>query len=131
MLDRPLVNAVPRHIQPEKFQVYASAELLAAPPWRAGVCFLPQCSRSFEPSRPWQIYCCGECERIGTAELRRWGHRMALPLLAWRMGKYEQHDEGVRDLSRAARRYVSHVQSLWIEDRAHRRAASVGGDDGV
>lgn len=115
-----LANAVPRHYQPEKFQVYAASELQAAPLWRAGICFLPECSREFEPSRTWQMYCCPACERAGTTEMRKWGHRMALPLLAWRAGKYEQNDAGIRDLTRAARRYVTHAQSAWLEDRKRR-----------
>lgn len=120
MLDATPSNAVARHNEPEKFQVYAASELLTAPPWREGICFLPECSRSFTPARSWQMYCCTACERAGTAEMRKWGHRMALPLLTWRMGKYEQQDTGIRDLTRAARRYVTHAQSAWLEDRNRR-----------
>jgi hypothetical protein len=116
-------NGVARHILPERFQTYAHAELSACPPWAAGVCFNPSCGREFAPSRDWQIYCCGPCERTGTTELRAWGHRMALPLLVWRMGKYERAEAGLRDLSRVARRYVGHVQSTWVADRAQRAGA--------
>ena len=47
---------------------------------------------------------------------------MALSALIWRMGKYEQHDAGIRDLTRAARRHVSQVQSAWLADRQARAA---------
>lgn len=120
-----LANAVPRHHAPEDFRTFAALELAATAPWKAGVCFLPQCSRQFEPSRDWQIYCCTACERAGTAELRKWGHRMALSALIWRMGKYERNDAGLRDLTRAARRHVTYVQSAWLADR-QARAASGG-----
>jgi hypothetical protein len=113
-------NAVARHSEPEKFQVYAAPELMAAPPWQEGICFLPECSRPFVPSRDWQMYCCTACERKGMSEMRKWGHRMALPLLVWRMGKYEKKHTGIRDLTRAARRHVTHVQSAWLEDRNRR-----------
>lgn len=120
MLDMSTTNAVSRHNEPEKFQVYASAELLAAPPWKEGICFLPECSKPFTPSRSWQMYCCTECERAGMNEMRRWGHRVALPLLTWRMGKYEKQDTEVQEATRAARRYVTHVQSSWLADRQRR-----------
>ncbi|KMW56961.1 hypothetical protein AIOL_001919 [Candidatus Rhodobacter oscarellae] len=47
---------------------------------------------------------------------------MALSALIWRMGKYEQHDAGIRDLTRSARRHVSQVQSAWLADRQARAA---------
>ncbi|WP_208348731.1 hypothetical protein [Pseudaestuariivita rosea] len=119
----PCANAVARHFEPEKFQVYAQSELLAAPLWTQGICFLPECGQHFVPRRPWQIYCSTACERAGTAELRKWGHRLALSALIWRMGKYEQDDDAVRDLTRAARRHVTHVQSAWLADRQARAAA--------
>ncbi|MGB0661309.1 MAG: hypothetical protein ACPGNV_14185 [Mangrovicoccus sp.] len=98
-------------------QIYAASELLPAPPWREGICFLPECSQPFTPARSWQMYCCTACERAGTAEMRKWGHRMALPLLTWRIGKYEQQDTGIREFTRAVRRYVSRAQSAWLADR--------------
>lgn len=109
--------AVPRHFEPERFQTYAAPELAAAPPWRAGRCFNAGCGADFVPSRDWQIYCCTECERAGVAELRRWGHRMALPLLVWRMGKYAPAESAQGELTRAARRYVAHAQSAWLAER--------------
>jgi len=115
-------NAVARHQIPEDFRTFAHAELVECTPWDEGVCFRPECGRVFEPARSWQIYCCTECERAGTAELRKWGHRMALSLLIWRMGKYEKNDQGVRDLTRAARRHVTHVQSAWLADRQARQS---------
>lgn len=116
-------NAVARHIDPEPFRVFAAAQIEASPPWERGVCFNAACSAAFTPARDWQMYCCRDCERAGVAEQRRWGHRMALPLLVWRMGKYEERDEGLRDLTRAARRYVAHAQSAWL---AERRDAAAG-----
>jgi len=115
-------NAVPRHFEPEDFRTFAEPELRAAPPWQAGICFRPDCRRAFTPRRSWQIYCCTGCERAGTAELRKWGHRMALPLLIWRMGKYEKDEGGICDLTRAARRHVTHMQSAWLADRKARAA---------
>lgn len=112
-------NGVARQALPERFRDYAHAQLQASPPWVPGVCFNPDCGRAFRPARSWQMYCCTACERAGTAEMRAWGHRCALPLLCWRMGKYERDDEALRDLSRAARRYVGQVQSDWL---AHRQA---------
>lgn len=115
-------NAVARHSEPEDFRSFAHQELAASSPWQGGICFNPSCGAAFEPRRSWQIYCCTACERAGTAELRKWGHRMALSALIWRMGKYEQHDAGIRDLTRAARRHVTHVQSAWLADRQARAA---------
>ena len=124
MRDQACANGVARHFLPEDFRTYAAPELAAAPPWGGGVCFNPACGRDFAPARSWQIYCCAGCERQGVAELRRWGHRMALPLLVWRMGKYEAQDEAVRDRTRAARRYVAHAQSAWLAERLQRGAAA-------
>ncbi|WP_306131019.1 hypothetical protein [Roseovarius sp. MMSF_3350] len=120
-------NAVARDLTPEDFRTYAHPEIERSPYWERGVCFLPECSRRFEPSRDWQMYCCTECERAGTAELRKWGHRMALSALVWRMGKYEAENEALRDLARAARRHVTHVQSAWFEDRKARAESSRNG----
>lgn len=113
-------NAVARHKQAERFVDYAFAELDAAPLAAPGVCFHPECSAAFEPSRAWQVYCSTACERAGAAELRKWGHRLALAALAWRVGKYEQNDEPVKARTRAARRFITQVQSEWVEDRARR-----------
>lgn len=120
LLTPPNGNAVTRHNVPEDFRSFAHLELANHSPWQRGVCFNPACGAEFEPSRDWQIYCCTACERAGTAELRKWGHRMALSALIWRMGKYEQHDQGIRNLTRAARRHVTHVQSAWLADRQSR-----------
>ncbi|WP_197919328.1 hypothetical protein [Thiosulfatihalobacter marinus] len=113
-------NAVARHSEPEDFRSFAHQELAVSSPWQGGVCFNPSCGAVFQPRRAWQIYCSTACERVGTAELRKWGHRMALSALVWRMGKYNQHDAGIRDLTRAARRHVTHVQSAWLADRQAR-----------
>jgi len=113
-------NAVARHSAPESFQTYAYRELAACPPWQAGVCFRPECGRAFDLRREWQIYCCTACERAGMAELRKWGHRLALSALIWRMGKHEQTDDAIRARTRAARRHLTHVQSAWLADRRAR-----------
>ncbi len=121
--------AVPRHIVPEAFRDFAFAELTTAPLHWPGICFNPDCARDFTLARDWQMYCCMACERAGTAELRAWGHRMALALLTWRMGKYEARDKAVRARTAAARRYLSQVQSAWLADRQARiaRARQQGG----
>lgn len=110
-------NAVARHDGLERFTTFAARELAASPPWTAGLCFKAGCGARFTPARDWQIYCCTACERAGVAEMRTWGHRMALPLLVWRLGKYEERDKGLRDVTRAARRYVSAAQSAWLAER--------------
>lgn len=121
LMPTPAID-VARHFEPEDFRTFAHPELSASSPWDHGICFNPSCGTAFKPRRSWQIYCCTACERAGTAELRKWGHRMALSALIWRMGKYEQHDAGIRDLTRAARRHVTHVQSAWLADRQARAA---------
>ena len=115
-----VANGVAPHLEPEQFRDFAFSELQAAPPWRAGLCWRPECQRPFDPVREWQIYCCAACAAAGKAEMRKWGHRMALPLLVWRMVKYEQRDAGLIDLRKVSRRYVTQVQSAWLADRAAR-----------
>lgn len=110
-------DAVARRFDPEPFRIYAEPELTACPPWRDGICFNPACGASFSPARSWQIYCCARCEAAGKAEMRRWGHRAALALLVWRLGKYETRDGAVIERTRAARRYVTHIQSSWAQER--------------
>lgn len=124
------VNAVARHNPPEDFRTFVHQELVVSTPWEPGVCFQPECGRRFEPRRDWQIYCCTACERAGTAELRKWGHRMALSALVWRIGKHETQDVGVRDLTKAARRHFTQVQSAWWADR-RARVAHKGGTVGL
>jgi hypothetical protein len=116
-------DAVSRHFVPvtvEPFAVACEPEISAAPYWIGGECFNPRCRRAFKPAREWQIYCCTACERAGTAEFRRWGHRMAPALLVHRLGKYETDDEAVRARTRAARRYVTQLQSAWLREREGR-----------
>lgn len=115
-------NAVSRHVGPEDFRTYAHQELVTHTPWQWGVCFLPECGATFTPRRDWQMYCCTACERAGTNEFRRWGHKMALSSLVHRLGKYETKNEGVRNLTRAARRHVTAVQSAWLDERRTRAA---------
>lgn len=115
-------SGAPRRIQIENFSSFAFKQLEAAPPWVRGRCFNPGCSQDFVPQREWQIYCGKQCERVGSAEMRSWGHRMAMPLLIHRAGKYEQNNGDIRDLNRAARRYLTYAQSAWLEDRMSRKA---------
>ncbi|HCO91086.1 MAG TPA: hypothetical protein DIT40_08950 [Alphaproteobacteria bacterium] len=114
------------HLSVENFNTFAGPQLEIATPWETGVCFLPECGRDFEPARPWQIYCCRACEQRGVAEFRKWGHRLAMSSLVHRMGKYEREDQGLRALSRAARRHVGAVQSAWVEDRRERAEGRPG-----
>lgn len=115
--DTRFANAVAVHPEPERFQDAAFAELQIAPPWSIGICFNPSCGKPFSAARRWQIYCGTACQAAGTAEMRKWGHKMALPLLVHRLGKYDRRDAGVMDRTRAARRYVTQVQSAWLADR--------------
>lgn len=113
-------NALPVHIEPERFQTFAAGELAAAPPWQPGICFNPACSAPFVLEREWQVYCCDKCAATGANEMRKWGHKMALPLLVWRTGKYMENGSAEADLARAARRYVTRLQSAWLADRNRR-----------
>lgn len=125
LLQPRLADRVAPHPEPEPFSIYAQPELDVATPWTFGVCFHPECSRVFLPSRENQIYCCSTCKRAATVEMRKWGHKMALAQLTRRMTKYGEGAPAI-DLTRAARRYVGHVQSVWLLDR-QRRMAMAGG----
>lgn len=107
--------------QIEPFAEYAHRELAAAPLIAPGVCFQPECGRSFEPSMPWQIYCSRGCADASKREMRSYGHKAAMPLLVHRIGKYST-DGAVRDRTRAARRYLTRLQSEWLKDREGRGA---------
>jgi len=127
-MQRPIVgNAVAPHTETEKFQDYAHAELAAAMPHEQGVCFLPECSASFNPTRDWQIHCCSACAQKTKSEMRTWGHKMAMALLVHRMGKYEKHDAAIRERTKVARRFTARIQSEWLQDRQRRAAASSAG----
>ena len=127
--DSACADGVTRHLPPEDCRTFARYELTQATPWERGVCFLPECSARFEPSRDWQLYCCKDCERKGVNEMRRWGHRLALPALVWRIGKYERDNAAVMSLTRAARRHFTQIQSAWLSDRLQRAEAAFGGGD--
>lgn len=120
----PLANAVARQVKPESFATACEPELGAAPLHVPGICYLPECSRCFDPARPWAKYCSPACEAKGKQEFRSWGHRLAEPMLCHRIGKYETRDPAIQDRTRAARRYVTQLQSAWSEDREARRMAS-------
>lgn len=113
----PNANAVPRHIFPQKFQVVAWDQIEAAPYWERGVCFNPGCCAKFEPRRDWQMYCSGACERAGTAEMRRWGHRLALPSLVDRMGRWIKGDDAIHARTLIARRHVTELKTAWLSER--------------
>lgn len=117
-----LANAPAVHLDIEPFAVTCAPQLDRSPLAVPGICFNPACARAFSPARAWQVYCCESCRRFGEQEMRKVGHMAAPALLAWRLGKYETQDAARRDLSRAARRWVGHLQSAWLRDR-HRRAA--------
>lgn len=122
-MQRPIVgNAVAPHTETEKFQDYAHAELAAAMPHAQGVCFLPECSASFNPTRDWQIHCCAACAQKTKSEMRTWGHKMAMALLVHRMGKYEKDDDAIRERTKIARRFTARIQSEWLRDRQRRSA---------
>ena len=118
--DQPRANALPCHYDPEDFRSFAHGELQASPPCPIGVCFNPGCSVSFVPRRVWQVYCSARCASVGVTEMRKWGHKLALSSLIYRMGKYERHDAAIIDRTRAARRHISQVNSAWLADRKHR-----------
>lgn len=118
-------HAVARHMGLENFQTYAFGEIQDAPYWQPGICFNPACGKAFEPRRDWQMYCCKACERAGVAEMRRWGHRLALPSLVHRIGKNGKHPERIQNRTRAAQRYINQVQSAWLEERTT-RAGGIG-----
>lgn len=117
-------NGVARHCGVEDFKTAAFSEIQAAPYWEHGQCFNPGCGATFTPRRDWQIYCCTACERAGTSEMRRWGHRLALPGLLHRMGKYQRNDDLVADRTRAARRQEARIKSAWLAERMARAEAA-------
>ncbi len=114
---RAIQTEVAPQFQLESFSVFAEPELSAAPLHVQGVCFNPACQRRFVPVVPHQAYCCAACSNMAKAELRKWSHAMAVPLLAWRFGKYEQQDAAIQDRTRAARRFISQAQSTWLAYR--------------
>lgn len=120
-----LANGVAPHSQVENFRDYAFGEFQASPLWLDGVCWRPECGRSFSKSREWQVYCCTACAGAEKAEMRKWGHKVALPLLVHRITKYEKLDAGLIDLRKVSRRYVSQVQSAWLADRVARSGGTV------
>lgn len=108
-------NAAPRHF--EDFKTYAHNELAQAGLITPGRCFNPACGCSFEPRRSWQNYCSVACERAGSSEFRRWGHRVAMPLLVQRLTKYAPGDGADGELCRAARRFITRAQTDWVNER--------------
>lgn len=113
-------NAAAAHFEP--FKDVAFKELEAAPLIAPGVCFHPDCSTRFDPTRSWQIYCSARCREADSAEFRAWGHKAALPILVHRMGN-KSKDGAVRALTRVARNYTWRLSSEMYADRRARRAA--------
>lgn len=126
---RGSADALAVHFEPEGWAVYAAREIAAAPYHQAGQCFFPDCSKPFRAARDWQLYCSAACRDADVREARRWGHRAAQPLLVWRMFKYAT-DPAEAALARAARRYVTLLQSTWLTDRRARIAQAVGAQNG-
>ena len=121
-------NAVARQAPVvESFADFAWSELAAAPMHPPGVCYLPECSRPFIPRGSWARYSCADCERQARQELRRWGLRMAEPMLAWRIGKYETTDQAIVARTRKARQYLTRLQSEWLRDRQNRMERAMHG----
>ena len=126
-LNRKVENAKATRLVIENFRSYAWAELADSPPWKEGICFNPGCCAEFEKARDWQIYCSVRCQQLAHQEDRKYGAKMALPLLIHRMGKYAEDGTAQKALVTVARRYVTHVQSEW---RADRQARMTGGNHG-
>jgi len=123
----PAGNAVTLHLEVEPFETACEPELTACAMHVAGVCDNPGCSVVFAPSTPWQKYCCSACRRCAVNEARAVGHKIAPALLAWRQYKRAKPGTPEADLCRAARRYITQVQTAWAADRSRRRAAAGGG----
>ena len=115
-------NALAARFEIEPFADFAFAQLAACPLIEPGICMNPLCSQHFAPSRSWQRYCSTACRKMDELDMRRIGHKAAPALLAWRAGKYEKTDEGLRALSRVGRNYVSRLSSDWWNDRLRRAA---------
>ena len=118
-------DALAVHFEPAPFASYAAQELTAVGLPPRGRCQWPDCSRSFNPRRAWQAYCCDGCRDADTREMRLWGHKAAPALLVWRQYKYA-NDPAQAALARAARRYVTQLQSAWASWRRDRVARAVG-----
>ena len=108
-------DASATHLEPETFQDFAYAELQDCPVNVAGVCFRPDCSKKFNATRTWQIYCSIPCLRADKAEMRKWGNKVGWPLLLWRRFKYSKEPKQAA-LVRKARKYITHVQTAWMHD---------------
>lgn len=120
--DTRLRNALPPRFEIEPFSSVAFAELAAHPLSPACICRNPGCSRPFNPTRSWSVYCCAGCREADTAEMRRIGLIMAPAMLAWRMGKNEKIDGDLRALSSAGRSFVGRGLTDWLHDRQRRVA---------
>lgn len=118
-------DALAVHSGPAPFASFAAQELAAVGLPPRGRCQWPDCGRSFNPRRAWQAYCCDGCRDADTREMRLWGHRAAPALLVWRQYKYAT-DPAQAALARAARRYVTQLQSAWAASRRDRAARAVG-----
>jgi hypothetical protein len=111
-------DGVARQGGPVAFGIFAAQELAAAPMVAHGRCEAAGCGAAFDRKRTSQKFCGASCERATVAEFRRWGHRMAPALLVWRVGKYAPRRSQEADACRAARRFLSRLQSEWLLERA-------------
>ncbi len=124
-----LANAQAAHIEIEPFDIFAEPQLAAWPLSAPGICRNPMCSKPFASTRDWQRYCSTSCRRMDEQEMRRMGQKAAPALLAWQIGKNRKAwtvnglarmTPEIRALSNAGRRYVSQLQSEWLQDRLSR-----------
>ena len=110
--------------EPERFSDAAYTELMGCPMHEHGVCFLPECSKRFQPTRATQMYCCGDCQREGHNEMRKWGHKLAAANLAWGMFKRSTAPNEA-ELVKASRRHITRITTEWLENRAARKEAAL------
>ncbi|MDJ0629815.1 MAG: hypothetical protein QNJ44_16270 [Rhodobacter sp.] len=94
------------------------------PMHRPGICFHPDCSRPFNPTRDWQKYCSAACRQKDDAELRRVGMMAAPAMLTYRMTRNRRSDPVAVDTANAARRYTDQLISDWVKNRAERVQAA-------
>lgn len=89
------------------------------------ICEFPDCSVGFKPRLSGQVYCCGACKGFDTAERRTVGLKASAALLAHRKHKYDKPHTYGAELCKTARRYLSRLQSEWMESRKVRIANAI------
>lgn len=119
--------AVPLEIEP--FSEYAYSEISECPLTPPGVCGWPDCSQQFEPLNLRQTYCCKACRKADEQEHRKFGHKIAVAMLAHQNGRHAQRGDPRFYLASVARTFVSRAQSDWLKNRKMRiEIARVGND---